>query len=843
MAAFDFKTATPASASASALIFGAETQSSATPSIYTTTGSGSIVLATSPTLVTPTLGAASATSVNKVTITAPATSATLTIANGKTLTANNTLTLAGTDSTTMTFPSTSGTVATLNVANLFTKANTFQPDSDAQAGTFRRNSSGQTANVVEIQTEANAFLAAFDKTGALTIGAASGNTGALKLAGTTSGTVTLSTADAAGTWTMKLPTSGGTNGYVLSTDGSGNTSWVAQSGGGGTPGGSDTQIQFNNAGAFGGSSGLTWNDTTKLLTATGLGTGGGANTGGLTVSGGALTLSGNISANAWTTSGIRQKSVAATLTDLTSTGTVAAAYTNVYGGNTIAASNATTFTDYFTTFITQPTAGTNVTFTNRWALGLSGNMKVTGSQTISGRITTSSDLWLADGTIRLSGTLFNFGGYYPLNWYTGGAFAAIGSSLTPILNGFQLGQADAASPVAQTLQVQNVVAGTSNTAGANFTINGSRGTGTGAGGSIIFQVAPAGTSGTSQNALATALTIDSAKNLFIPTGTSGLVFGSSATHGKIYADQTYWIKFAFNTDVYTFNSSGQVTIAGTGSFISLNSDTTLYRGAAGVIGFQGTTSSFPALKRSSTTLQVRLADDSAFAPLACGNTTASATALDVSGTGAASLFSVTNTTTGTLFSVVNSSAANLLTVSDAVATGTQVVGTAFGLTGNISAAAWTTSGIRYRNVAATLTDTSSTGTVATAYTDLFGGNTIAASNATTFTNYATFRISGPSAGTNVTLTNAWALSLGGSLVIDDAYNIAVGSTTGAKIGTATSQKIGFWNATPIAQPTTGVASATVAATGTGDVVAASTTFDGYTVPQIVKALRNAGLLA
>jgi len=74
-----------------------------------TTGSGSVVLATSPTLVTPTLGVASATSINKVAITAPATGSTLTIANGKTLTANNSLTFAGTDATTLTFQAT-GTV-------------------------------------------------------------------------------------------------------------------------------------------------------------------------------------------------------------------------------------------------------------------------------------------------------------------------------------------------------------------------------------------------------------------------------------------------------------------------------------------------------------------------------------------------------------------------------------------------------------------------------------------------------------------------------------------------------------------------------------------------------------
>ena len=48
-------------------------------------------------------GAVTAASFNKVAITAPASSATLTIANGKTLTANNTLTIAGTDATTITF--------------------------------------------------------------------------------------------------------------------------------------------------------------------------------------------------------------------------------------------------------------------------------------------------------------------------------------------------------------------------------------------------------------------------------------------------------------------------------------------------------------------------------------------------------------------------------------------------------------------------------------------------------------------------------------------------------------------------------------------------------------------
>lgn len=45
----------------------------------------------------------------------------------------------------------------------------------------------------------------------------------------------------------------------------GDFEWQTCGGGGGSPGGSDTQIQFNDGGAFNGSSGLTWNNTNKQL--------------------------------------------------------------------------------------------------------------------------------------------------------------------------------------------------------------------------------------------------------------------------------------------------------------------------------------------------------------------------------------------------------------------------------------------------------------------------------------------------------------------------------------------------------------------------------------------------
>lgn len=64
--------------------------------------------------------------------------------------------------------------------------------------------------------------------------------------------------------------SGGTNGYVLSTDGLGNLSWIAGGGGGnGVPGGANTQVQFNNAGSFGGSPYFTYNTNTNTLNVAG----------------------------------------------------------------------------------------------------------------------------------------------------------------------------------------------------------------------------------------------------------------------------------------------------------------------------------------------------------------------------------------------------------------------------------------------------------------------------------------------------------------------------------------------------------------------------------------------
>lgn len=105
------------------------------------TGSGSLVFATSPTLVTPTLGVASATSINKVTITTPTNGSTLTIADGKTLTASNTLTFTGTDASSVAFGA-GGTVA--YVAN---KLNVFAATTSAELAGVISDETGSGALV------------------------------------------------------------------------------------------------------------------------------------------------------------------------------------------------------------------------------------------------------------------------------------------------------------------------------------------------------------------------------------------------------------------------------------------------------------------------------------------------------------------------------------------------------------------------------------------------------------------------------------------------------------------------------------------------------------------------
>lgn len=196
------------------------------------------------------------------------------------------------------------------------------------------------------------------------------------------------------------------------------------------------------------------------------------------------------------------------------------------------------------------------------------------------------------------------------------------------------GAADAAAPVAQTFSVQNVSTGTSNTAGVPRYFDGCQGTGTGAGGDIIFRTAPAGSAGSSQNALAAALTISASGSA---TFSASLTIGASGN-------------FSFSgRTVISSASNGVLTIWN-------NAGTDFSRLQLG-----GATSSFPAIKRNGAAINFRLADDSADCDITAAAITASGplitTPQALSGAGAINL------TTGTT-AFTSTGAAQALTLAD-----------------------------------------------------------------------------------------------------------------------------------------------------------------------------------
>lgn len=69
----------------------------------------------------------------------------------------------------------------------------------------------------------------------------------------------------------------------------------------------------------------------------------------------------------------------------------------------------------------------------------------------------------------------------------------------------QIGPADGASPVAQTISVQSATGTNTSASAAVLTIDGARGTGTAAGGDVRVRLAPNGSTGSSQNALVEAV--------------------------------------------------------------------------------------------------------------------------------------------------------------------------------------------------------------------------------------------------------------------------------------------------------------------------------------------------
>lgn len=246
----------------------------------------------------------------------------------------------------------------------------------------------------------------------ITVGAAAGATGDILLKGTTSGTVTLTVADAAGTWTLQLPANDGDSGQVLTTDGAGVTTWETPAGGGnvsnvGTP--VDNQIAiWTGATTIEGVAGLTFDGTTLTTTAVTVdnlsidlntisSTSGNINI--TPVAGSAIVLDATISVDAGVVTGITSLGVTGTrvtagfFTDLTVTNAIAGSITG--NAATVTTANEATDTTCFVTFASAATGSlpvltnTNMTFNSN-----------TGVATFASTVLTTTDIngGTVDGT-------------------------------------------------------------------------------------------------------------------------------------------------------------------------------------------------------------------------------------------------------------------------------------------------------------------------------------------------------------------------------------------------------------------------------------------------------------
>lgn len=128
-----------------------------------------------------------------------------------------------------------------------------------------------------------------------------------------------------------------------------------------------------------------------------------------------------------------------------------------------------------------------------------------------------------------------------------------------------------AAPTNAALLTGNVLAGTSNTGGANLTIAAGQSTGNTAGGDIVFQSSLSGTSGTAQNALNTNFIIHA-------TGAATLTAGLTATvgifSGNVRVGDTALLGWLNTRTQMSSPSDGQLMLANNAGTTSMKFQTT-----------------------------------------------------------------------------------------------------------------------------------------------------------------------------------------------------------------------------------------------------------------------------
>lgn len=225
-----------------------------------------------------------------------------------------------------------------------------------------------------------------------------------------------------------------------------------------------------------------------------------------------------------------------------------------------------------------------------------------------------------------------------------------GNSLTPYSEDMFLGRRgpasirfgapDAASPVAQTITVQNVIQGTSNTAGVDTYLKLSAGTGAGSGGMLHIQVANAGSSGTTQNTFIDAMTIDGPSGITVYeplylhnvmvqvlAGAAGIGAGYQYTNGTTM--------FSPGNGAFEFANNGN------SQYFSLS---TLGAGTGAALG-NGTTGDYSALLKLGNLVATAAASTVSSGQISYGGTTAAASNCgSLSGAAACVVLNIAGTT-------------------------------------------------------------------------------------------------------------------------------------------------------------------------------------------------------
>jgi hypothetical protein len=154
------------------------------------------------------------------------------------------------------------------------------------------------------------------------------------------------------TWT--LPAADGSSAQVLSTNGSGTLSWTTVSA---TPGGSTTQVQYNNAGSFAGSSNMTF-DGTRLTTAA-------ITSSGVTNSFGSATNANVANLFSGTKTGYAMLAVDSSTLSPVATGDAGIVFIQPAVGNTIQKASTGTHANFASLYVPPPTIGAGAsTLTN-----------------------------------------------------------------------------------------------------------------------------------------------------------------------------------------------------------------------------------------------------------------------------------------------------------------------------------------------------------------------------------------------------------------------------------------------------------------------------------------------